>query len=469
MVQPGYSMNSLLTSWKSFSSKAGYKFLLCGDFNCPGTSSCINNDLDSLFNCLDLTQHVTGATRNSNLLDLLISASSCYNMINNVRLHESGLVSDHRLVTCELDAPTPEITVTTSSYRDLRSIDIDEFRDQFMNSPAILDPATTVDSFTDQLHSSVTGILDRMAPMRTKRFKGRAKLTPWLSDEAKKSKRHRRRLERIWTRTGTDADRLAYRRACRTTNSVIVESRRSYIADQLECATGSKQKWNTVKKLLHPGSYNAAATQDDPGESFANTVAKHFLDKISDLKVAIAGQLGGKSANPLFHDSPLLQTDLCVLPSVTPNEVERLIRSMAGKSSPLDIIPTTLLKRCPDIFSVAISHLANLSFQQGKFPSGYKVAQVTPLLKKDGLDQDNPANYRPISNLFTISKLLERPFLVRLREHVNTSKQFNMYQSAYRHHHSTETALLKILDDVYISIDGKKSYLSCGLGSFCSV
>ena len=109
------------------SSKAGYKFLLCGDFNCPGTNSCINNDLDSLFNCLDLTQHVTGSTRNSNLLDLLISASSCYNMINNVRLHESGLISDHRLITCELDAPTPEITATTSSYRDLRSIDIDEF------------------------------------------------------------------------------------------------------------------------------------------------------------------------------------------------------------------------------------------------------------------------------------------------------------------------------------------------------
>ena len=130
-------------------------------------------------------------------------------MIDNVRLHESGLVSDHRLVKCELDAPTPEITVTTSSYRDLKSMDIDEFRDQFMNSPAILDPATTVDDFTNQLHSSVTDILDRMAPVRTRCLKGQAKLTPWLSDDAKKSKRHRRKLERIWTRTRTDADRLA--------------------------------------------------------------------------------------------------------------------------------------------------------------------------------------------------------------------------------------------------------------------
>ena len=72
-------------------------------------------------------------------------------MIDNVRLHESGLVSDHRLVTCELDAPTPEIRVKTSSYRDLKSMDIDEFRVQFTNSPAILDPATT-----PLLHQSAT-------------------------------------------------------------------------------------------------------------------------------------------------------------------------------------------------------------------------------------------------------------------------------------------------------------------------
>ena len=55
-----------------------------------------------------------------------------------------------------------------------------------------------------------------------------------------------------------------------------------------------------------------------------------------------------------------------------------------------------------------MAHMANLSFTQGRFPSAFKTAQVLPLLKKPGLDKEQLANYRPISNLMTISKVLER-------------------------------------------------------------
>jgi len=55
-------------------------------------------------------------------------------------------------------------------------------------------------------------------------------------------------------------------------------------------------------------------------------------------------------------------------------------------------------------FSVIIATLANLSFKQGMFPTKYKAAVVTPLLKKSGLDLASPANYRPISNVNNIFK-----------------------------------------------------------------
>ena len=54
----------------------------------------------------------------------------------------------------------------------------------------------------------------------------------------------------------------------------------------------------------------------------------------------------------------------------------------------------------------AITTLANLSLQTGKFPARFKSAQVLPLLKKPGLDRSLPVNYRPISNLSTVSKVL---------------------------------------------------------------
>jgi len=101
--------------------------------------------------------------------------------------------------------------------------------------------------------------------------------------------------------------------------------------------------------------------------------------------------------------------------------------------------------------------LAYLSFQEGNFPSSLKVAQDTPLLKKTNLEQDNLANYRPISNLNNIATLLEKLFLSRLQPLVLASSNFNPFQSAYRRNHSTETALLCTLDHVFNSSDLGKS------------
>ena len=81
---------------------------------------------------------------------------------------------------------------------------------------------------------------------------------------------------------------------------------------------------------------------------------------------------------------------------------------MSNKSSQLDYIPTSLLKSCADTFSLLISHLANLSFSQATFPTNFKLALISPLLKKPGLSKSDPSNFRPISNLNTIGKILER-------------------------------------------------------------
>ena len=81
---------------------------------------------------------------------------------------------------------------------------------------------------------------------------------------------------------------------------------------------------------------------------------------------------------------------------------------------------------------------------------------MLPLIKKPGLDQSVPENYRPISNLHTISKLIERLVLGQLKPHLLATRNLNPLQTAYRSGHSTETALQRILDSFYEAIDGKK-------------
>jgi len=77
---------------------------------------------------------------------------------------------------------------------------------------------------------------------------------------------------------------------------------------------------------------------------------------------------------------------------------------------------------------------------------------VTPLLKKPDLCTNDPANYRPITNLCIFSKILERLAVARLRPHVLSSCNLNRYQSAYRPVHSTESALLKVVGDVECNV-----------------
>ena len=84
------------------------------------------------------------------------------------------------------------------------------------------------------------------------------------------------------------------------------------------------------------------------------------------------------------------------------------------------------------------------------------MAQVSTLLKKPGLDFTDPANYRPIANLSTDSKLDERLELVRLRSHLLALGNFNSLQSAYRNGSSTKTVIIKILDDFYAGINNQQ-------------
>ena len=76
-----------------------------------------------------------------------------------------------------------------------------------------------------------------------------------------------------------------------------------------------------------------------------------------------------------------------------------------------------------------IAKLATLSFQEGCFPHSFKTALITPVIKKLNLDPNNLSNYRPISNLNNISKIMEKLFLSRLQPHILASSNFNPYQS----------------------------------------
>ena len=81
------------------------------------------------------------------------------------------------------------------------------------------------------------------------------------------------------------------------------------------------------------------------------------------------------------------------------------------------------------------------------------ILSVKPLLKKPSLDKELLKNYRPVSNLPYISKVIEKVVAKRLDDHINENSLYDNLQSAYRAFHSTETALLRVHHDIAASLD----------------
>ena len=127
------------------------------------------------------------------------------------------------------------------------------------------------------------------------------------------------------------------------------------------------------------------------------------------------------------------------------------------KSCTLDPFPTWLLKKCVKKLLPAITNLINLSLKNSEVPTKFKKALVSPLLKKVSLDHELLNNYRPVSNLSFISKLLEKVVADRLRSHMDANGLNEIFQSAYKKKHSTETALIRVQNDILCALDSQNA------------
>ena len=119
----------------------------------------------------------------------------------------------------------------------------------------------------------------------------------------------------------------------------------------------------------------------------------------------------------------------------------------------LDPVPSNLQRHCIDSIAPIITRIVNLSLSSNVFSKQLKSALVKPFLKKSNLDPNDLKNYRPISNLYFLSKLIERVIAVRLSSHLSSHNVMSKLQSAYRKFHFSEKALLYVQNDILASFD----------------
>ncbi len=241
-------------------------------------------------------------------------------------------------------------------------------------------------------------------------------------------------------------------------NNLLDTLKKKCFDDQInQNKKGPKGLWKVLKKLLPTEgvmSFIDEINSDDgttvcDRRAIANVINKFFAN--------IGDKLADKITPPTdFHPPDILPPDnpfSMKFVDVVFDRKELKALDMT-KSTGIDGIPAKLLKASVASTGRALTHIFNRTVVSGTIPSEWKTARVTPIFKKG--DKCDFSNYRPISILPVVMKILEKAIHNQLYDYLTENNILSPHQSGFRKSYSTLTSLLDVTDSIHQSVeDGK--------------
>ena len=414
------------------------KIVICGDLNCDLLKPTIDPGKRSLSDFLhdySLLQSVTVPTYHSgSLLDVVMSNCSRLVTLCTTRFCH---FSPHKLVLARLDVPRFRPPRRVIRSRCLRRIDQAAFNRDLVNADwEGIFSAPSVSTMWESFLCTFIPIVDCHAPVRTVRIRNAR--APAVSRETKQLMSRRRGALAAGGHRSAE-----YRELNRAVRSAIRRDTCDDVRRRIR-EEGRGSMWKAIRSTVDAGKSDRKLPDVTP-------------DQLNEYFVSVGPRVAGEvRAMQGSHDVPcrLPRVPACAfqLAPLSLSDLRAVVYGMNGSAAcGEDGISILLVRRSFEAIGTVLLHLVNSSISLSEVPESWKHSLIFPIHKSG--NASNPSNFRPISIVPVISKIVERAVHQQLYGYLSMNHLLSPTQHGFRPRHSTETALITISDHVLSAND----------------